>query len=223
MSPANFFDWPRLVASPSPPRGQDDYRPDLKDDPKFFGLAMGREAGLLGAGVHITITEEGRDSSGALTHLVASVDAARERKVKGHLHWVSAAHAVRAECRVYSVLFAPEDPEAAAKEAAAAAGGGSGGGGGDGDEDEDEEDVATGSGLPPWLKLLNPKSLVVESALVESALATAAAPPVVSKDRPAFQFQRVGFFCVDNDSTAARPIFNRVVALKEDKEKKSTA
>jgi len=199
---------------------QDDYRPDLKDDPKFFGLAMGREAGLLGAGVHVTVTEEVRDSSGALSHLVAAVDATRERKVKGHLHWVSAAHAVRAECRVYGVLFAPEDPEAAAKETAAAAGGGGGGGGGDGEEDEEEEEVATGSGLPPWLKLLNPKSLVVEEALVESALATAATPPVVSKDRPAFQFQRVGFFCVDNDSTATKPIFNRVVALREDKEKK---
>ena len=49
----------------------------------------------------------------------------------------------------------------------------------------------------------------------------AAAKPNLSKDRPAFQFQRVGFFCVDDASSAKKPIFNRVVSLKEDKEKKA--
>jgi len=62
-------------------------------------------------------------------------------------------------------------------------------------------------------------SFRVHSALVEPALAQAASSPVRSTDRPAFQFQRMGFFCVDTDSTTAAPIFNQVVALKEDKEK----
>ena len=196
---------------------KDDFRPDLADDPKFFGLAVGREAGLLGAGVNITVTAAHTNPSGEITHISASVDMTRERKPKGHLHWVSADTAVAAECRVYDILFTPEDPEGAAKEAAAS---------GAAPEEEEEEDDDEGGGdgtaaLPGWLKLLNPKSLVVEHALVEPALAKACGKPVSGADRPAFQFQRVGFFCVDDDSSAKKPVFNRVVSLKEDKERKA--
>ena len=196
----------------------DDFRPDLGDDPKFFGLAPGREAGLLGAGVNITITDVVKDTAGGITHLVAAVDMTRARKVKGHLHWVSADTAVEAECRLYGVLFTPEDPEAAAKEAAAVDDATA-----DGAEDEDEDEVAAADGKvapPPWLKLLNPHSLSIERALVEGCLAQAASKPDYRKDRPAYQFQRVGFFCVDDTSTVKAPVFNRVVALKEDKERK---
>ena len=49
-------------------------------------------------------------------------------------------------------------------------------------------------------------------------LAAEAGPPP-RLDRPTFQFQRTGFFCVDSDSTKKKPVFNRVVALREDKEK----
>ena len=215
---------------------RDDFKPELADDPRFYGLAVGREAGLLGAGVNITVTEAVTDpATGELSHLVATADPTRERKVKGHLHWVSADTAVAAECRVYSVLFAPEDPELAAKgitaaKAAAAAA--------EGEEDEEEEGAADdgamaednpnptvqstmGVALPPWLDLLNPQSLVVERALVEPCLAKEAKRPKIAKDRPSFQFQRVGFFCVDDDSTEKAPVFNRIVALKEDKEKKT--
>ena len=37
----------------------------------------------------------------------------------------------------------------------------------------------------------------------------------------AFQFQRVGFFCVDDTSTVKKPVFNRIVALKEEKARKA--
>ena len=199
----------------------DDFKPELAGDPNFFGLAVGKEAGLLGAGVNITVTEAVYDSRGGLSHLVATADPTRARKVKGHLHWVSADTAVAAECRVYNVLFSPEDPELAAKEAAKAekeAGGAAAGGGEDeGDEEGDEEAAVA---LPAWLKLLNPDSLVVERAMVEPSLAAAAGPPDTTRDRPSFQFQRVGFFCVDDTSTTAKPVFNRIVALKEDSSKK---
>ena len=197
---------------------RDDFRPDLADDPKYYGLAVGREAGLLGAGVNITVTKAHTDkATGEVTSLEASVDLQRERKVKGHLHWVSAETAIKAECRVYDVLFTPEDPEGAAKEAAAS------GAEAEAEEEEDDDDEAADgtAALPAWLKLLNPNSLVVEHALVEPALASAAASPDTSKDRPAFQFQRVGFFCVDDASTAKAPVFNRIVSLKEDKERKA--
>jgi glutaminyl-tRNA synthetase len=193
-----------------------DFRPDLASDSKYYGLAVGREAGLLGAGVNITVTDAVHDkATGELSHLVATADTNRERKVKGHLHWVSAETAVAAECRVYGVLFTPEDPENAAKKAEGETDGA------DGEEEEEEAESGDGVDLPPWLKLLNPKSLTVEHALIEPALAAAAAPPAKGKNRPAFQFQRVGFFCVDDESTVAKPVFNRIVALKEDRERRA--
>ena len=203
---------------------RDDFRPDLADDPKYFGLAVGREAGLLGAGVNITVTAAHTDSAtGEVTHLTATCDMQRERKVKGHLHWVSADTAVKAVCRVYGVLFTPEDPEGAAKEATAkeAAAGGGEAAEEDGEDDEEEEGGDGTAALPAWLKLLNPDSLVTEHAWVEPALAKAAGKPDITKDRPAFQFQRVGFFCVDDTSTPKAPVFNRIVSLKEDKDRKA--
>ena len=72
------------------------------------------------------------------------------------------------------------------------------------------------------MRLLNPTSLVTHAnALVEPALAAAATPLPRTAARPTFQFQRLGYFCVDTDSTAASPVFNRVVALKEDKAKRA--
>lgn len=160
-----------------------------------------------------------RDPAGRVLSLVAHADATPERnKTKGHLHWVSAADAVKATVRVYTILFTSEDPEGEAATLAGAVGAADAAG----DEQEElmEEPAASG-GAPTWIKLLNPNSCTVHRALVEKALAEAAVPPDRSKDRPAFQFQRLGFFCVDTSSTAAEPIFNRVVALKEDKEKKA--
>ena len=119
---------------------RDDFRPELKDDPNFYGLAVGREVGLLGAGVNITVTEAVHDKGGALSHLMATVDLEKANKPKGNLHWVDAATAVKAECRVYDVLFTPEDPEKAAKEAAASASGAGGAAADEADEEDDEED-----------------------------------------------------------------------------------
>ena len=64
-----------------------------------------------------------------------------------------------------------------------------------------------------WLSDINPQSLtIVENALVDCGVATA-------KVGDKFQFERVGYFCVDPDSTAQRPVFNLTVSLKEDSKK----
>ncbi len=56
---------------------------------------------------------------------------------------------------------------------------------------------------------LNPNSLtVLENAMIEPSLAK-----VSAGDR--FQFTRLGYFCVDPDSTPAKPVFNRTVTLKD--------
>jgi len=196
---------------------RDDFRE--VDAPSFFGLAPGKEVGLLGAGVTIRCDEVVRGGDGGVTALVCSADGSAERnKTKGHLHWVSAAEGMRAKVRVYGVLFTPEDPEGEA--AKLKCGGGGGDEEGEGDE-ADEAEAASPESAPSWLKLLNPDSCAEHEAVVERDLAQAAGPPARSADRPAFQFQRLGFFCVDTDSTAEAPVFNRIVPLKEDKEKKA--
>ena len=141
----------------------DDFRET--DDPKYYGLAPGKEVGLLGAGVNITCTGVEKDASGAVVGLTASVDLARANKPKGHLHWVDASEAVPAEVRMYSVLFTPEDVEGTAKTAGAGAGAEAE------EEEEGEEEAAAEAAEPAWLKLLNPDSLVVERALMEPAAA----------------------------------------------------
>ena len=133
---------------------------------------------------------------------------------------MNAATAGKAEGRVYGVLFTPEDPEKTAKEAADAAKGAAEAPAVEEEEDDEEDGAGADVELPAWLELLNPNSLVVEQVLVEPCLAPEAAKPKMVIDRPVFQFQRVGFFCIDNDSSETAPIFNRIVALKEDKEKK---
>jgi glutaminyl-tRNA synthetase len=56
---------------------------------------------------------------------------------------------------------------------------------------------------------LNPKSLeIIEHAKVEPSLKGA---PVLSR----YQFERLGYFCVDKDSTPDHPVFNRTVALRD--------
>ena len=100
------------------------------------------------------------------------------RKVKATLHWVSAAHAVEAEVRLYDHLFTKENPT----------------------------DVPDGA---DWKGSLNPDSLeVLTGCKVEPTLAGAAAGLRC-------QFERQGYFCVDPDSTADRPVFNRTVTLRD--------
>ena len=91
------------------------------------------------------------------------------RKVKSTIHWVSAAHAIQAEIRIYDKLFTKPDP---------------------GDFEEGEN----------FLDNLNPNSL-------EIAARRQSWSPRSPPQRPAtaIQFERVGYFCVDPDSTPGQP------------------
>ena len=198
---------------------RDDFRE--VDDPKFFGLAPGKEVGLLGMGVNITCDGVEKDEAGNVTSLTCSVDLSKTNRPKGHLHWVDAGTAVPALVRLYGVLFTPEDPEAAAK----AAGGGAAAAAAAADEGDDEEEgeeeaADAKAGQPAWLELLNPDSCVNEQGLMEPAMRDACGP-ATGHTRPSFQFQRLGYFCVDSTSTVEKPVINRIVALKEDREAKN--
>jgi glutaminyl-tRNA synthetase len=159
-------------------------RDDFLENPpkKFFRLAPGREVRLRNA-YFITCTGVAKDVSGEVVELRCTYDpetrggdAPDGRKVKATLHWVSAAHAVPAEVRLYDRLFNAEIPGA------------------------DDRDYRLD---------LNPVSLeVVSGARIEPGAADA--PPGTR-----YQFERLGYFCVDPDSSPGRLVFNRTVTLKD--------
>jgi glutaminyl-tRNA synthetase len=159
---------------------------DFMEDPpkKFYRLAPGREVRLRYA-YFITCTDVIKDASGHVIELRCTYDPATRggdapdgRKVKATLHWVSAAHALEAEVRLYDQLFLKTNPD----------------------------DVEIGQ---DFTANLNPNSLeVLDTCYVEPTLAGA-------KPGERFQFERQGYFCVDPDSTAGKPVFSRTVSLKD--------
>jgi glutaminyl-tRNA synthetase len=161
---------------------QDDFR---EVPPKgYFRLAPGREVRLR-YGYFITCNSVVKNEKGEVVEVHCSYDPATHggnapdgRKVKSTIHWVSAAHAVDAEVRIYENLFTKEDP---------------------GEVKEGQDFTAN----------LSPNSLeVIANAKLEPSLAHAA---VGSR----YQFERLGYFCVDPDSKAGKLVFNRTVALKD--------
>jgi glutaminyl-tRNA synthetase len=105
-------------------------------------------------------------------------DAPDKRKVKATLHWVSAAHSISAEVRLYDYLFSKVDPY----------------------------DVPVGGS---YKDNLNPKSLeVLTGCRLEPSVKTAA-------PGARYQFERLGYFCVDKDTTPERLVFSRTVTLKD--------
>jgi glutaminyl-tRNA synthetase len=161
---------------------QDDFR---EDPPKqFFRLAPGREVRLRYA-YFLRCERVIKDADGQVVELRCSYDPATRggdapdgRKVKATLHWVSAAHAVPAEVRLYDRLFTVENPNV-------------------------EKDGQ------PWTSSLNPQSLeIVTGCQLEPGLASVAAG-----DR--YQFERHGYFCVDDDSRPGALVFNRTVGLRD--------
>ena len=97
-------------------------------------------------------------------------------KVKGNIHWVSAAHAIEAEVRIYERLFSDPQPDAGGKD---------------------------------FKQGLNPHSKSVVKAYLEAGAENAQADQK-------FQFERHGYFVADRvDSKAGRPVFNRIVTLKD--------
>ncbi|MBA3895154.1 MAG: glutamine--tRNA ligase/YqeY domain fusion protein [Gemmatimonadales bacterium] len=95
-------------------------RDDFMEDPprKFFRLAPGREVRLR-YGYLVTCTDVVKNAAGEVAEVRATYDPATRggdapdgRRVQGTIHWVSAAHAVAAEVRLYDRLFSVPEPDA---------------------------------------------------------------------------------------------------------------
>ncbi len=158
-------------------------RDDFMEEPPkdFKRLAPGRAVRLRHAYI-VTCDRVIKDASGEIVELRCSYDPATRggvatpgKKVDGTIQWVSAAHALEAEVRLYDRLFTSENP-------------------GEAGRDFKEE--------------LNPASCTVLRARIEPSLAQA-------KPGERFQFERIGFFFVDDDSKPGALVFNRTVALKD--------
>jgi glutaminyl-tRNA synthetase len=161
---------------------QDDFRE--VPPPKYYRLSPGKEVRLRNA-YFITAHSVVKDAEGNLAEVHCTYDPASRggnspdgRKVKSTMHWVSAAHAISAEIRIYEKLFTKSDPQ----------------------------DVEEGK---TFLDNLNPNSLeIIEGAKLEPSLAKA-------KLEDRFQFERVGYFCLDPDSREDKLVFNRTLPLKD--------
>jgi glutaminyl-tRNA synthetase len=161
---------------------QDDFREDPPK--KYYRLSPGSEVRLR-YGYFITAKSVVKNDKGEVVEVHCTYDPATRggnapdgRKVKSTIHWVSAAHAIDAEVRLYDKLFRKEDANQV---------------------EEGQELTAN----------LNPQSLeVISDAKLEPSLANA-------RVESRYQFERLGYFCVDQDSKPGRPVFNRTVALKD--------
>jgi len=162
---------------------QDDFR---EVPPKqYYRLSPGKEVRLR-YGYFITCTSVVKDEiTGDVTEVHCTYDPATRggnapdgRKVKSTIHWLSAAHAVDAEVRLYENLFTRENPN----------------------ETKEGEDFTAN---------LNPNSLeTLPSAKVEPSLAKV-------EVGTRYQFERLGYFCVDPDSKPGKPVFNRTLPLRD--------
>jgi glutaminyl-tRNA synthetase len=160
-------------------------RDDFMENPpkKFFRLAPGREVRLR-YGYFVKCVDVIKDpDSGEVVELRCTYDpetrsgsAPDGRKVKVTLHWVSAAHAVDAEVRLYDRLFQSENPGAS---------------------DDFTDD-------------LNPQSLErLQACKLEPSL-------VGAEPGSRCQFERLGYFCVDDAATTQQgAVYNRTVTLRD--------
>ncbi len=151
---------------------------DFMENPpkKFFRLSPGQEVRLRYAYL-IRCRDVVKNGSGEVVELRCTYDPATRggnapdgRKVKATLHWVSAAHALPAEVRVFEPLGARR------------------------------EGASSDAPSVPALEILE--------ARLEPSLAAMA-------EGQAVQFERLGYFCRDSDSTPVRPVFNRTVGLRD--------
>ena len=167
----------------------------MEDAPKnYFRMTPGKEVRLKNAYI-VKCTGCDKDENGNITTVYAEYDPdtktgmpGSNRKVKGTLHWVSAGHCIKAEVRLYDRLWKVENPR---------------------DEMAAIRKEQGCEALEAMKQMINEESLkVLTECYVEKYLAEA-------KPYDYLQFQRIGYFNVDKESTADHLVFNRTVTLKD--------
>ena len=167
----------------------------MEDAPKkYFRMTPGQEGRLKNAYI-VKCTGCKKDENGEITEVYCEYDPNTRsgmpdanRKVKGTLHWVSCAHCQKAEVRLYDRLWKVENPR---------------------DELAAIREEKNCSPLEAMKEIINPNSLEIrKNCYVEKFVATL---PKLSY----LQFQRIGYFNIDSESTPDNLVFNRTVGLKD--------
>lgn len=167
----------------------------MEDAPKkYFRMTPGQEVRLKNAYI-VKCTGCKKDENGEITEVYCEYDPNTRsgmpdanRKVKGTLHWVSCAHCQKAKVRLYDRLWKVENPR---------------------DELAAIREEKNCSPLEAMKEIINPNSLEIrKNCYVEKFVATL---PKLSY----LQFQRIGYFNIDSESTPDNLVFNRTVGLKD--------
>ncbi len=183
----------------------------LEPEKKYFRLAPQKEVRLRGAYVIRCDKVIQDEATGEILSLECHYDPdtlgkkPEGRKVKGVIHWLAAKHAQPCQVRLYDRLFTVENPAAQANRLNTS-----------------------------FLDYVNPNSCqVLENALIEPSVVKEVKAAKESKEAQAaqeqevelevelkYQFERLGYFCLDihdstSDSTGERMVFNRTVTLKD--------
>ncbi|MFH1005677.1 MAG: glutamine--tRNA ligase/YqeY domain fusion protein [Bacteroidota bacterium] len=165
---------------------------DFMENPSkdFYRLSPGNEVRLRYAYI-IKCNEVVKDpQTGEIVELHCTHDiesksgfSGSKRKVKGTIHWVSVAHAIKAKARLYEHFFIKANPD-----------------------EVEGIDFKTN---------INPNSLKELECYIEPFAKKA-------KEGMHYQFERLGYFCVDSDSSDENLIFNRTVSLRDTRKKENS-
>ena len=167
----------------------------MEDAPKkYFRMTPGQEVRLKNAYI-VKCTGCKKNDAGEITEVYCEYDPdtksglpGANRKVKGTIHWVSCAHCLEAEVRLYDRLWKVENPR---------------------DELAAIREAKNCDALTAMKEMINPDSLNVLPCCYIEKYAAGMQPLSY------LQFQRIGYFNVDKDSTPEKMVFNRTVGLKD--------
>ena len=162
----------------------------LDDNKDFYGFAPNRVVGLKYC-YAVRVKEILTDDKGEVTEIHVEIDDDAKTKAKTYLNWLPVKESISCIVNLYDVLFLSYDPN----------------------EDED------------WRSSINPNSLVVKSsAKVHKSLQGNIPYKIILisyillgvKPGDKFQFERIGYFCVDKDTNAEKGVlvFNKTVGLE---------
>ncbi len=167
----------------------------MEDAPKkYFRMTPGQEVRLKNAYI-VKCTGCKKNDAGEITEVYCEYAPdtksglpGANRKVKGTIHWVSCAHCLEAEVRLYDRLWKVENPR---------------------DELAAIREAKNCDALTAMKEMINPDSLNVLPCCYIEKYAAGMQPLSY------LQFQRIGYFNVDKDSTPEKMVFNRTVGLKD--------
>ena len=167
----------------------------MEDAPKkYFRMTPGQEVRLKNAYI-VKCTGCKKNEAGEVVEVYCEYDPESKsgmpganRKVKGTIHWLSCNHCLEAEVRLYDRLWKVENPR---------------------DVMQQIRDEQNCDALTAMKQMINPDSLeILPKCYIEKFVQG-------MKPLTYLQFQRIGYFSVDKDSTPEKMVFNRTVSLKD--------